>query len=115
LSQFFRARFQKIKLSLLLMLPMYTLPELIYSPKVGFIPQIFLVLAIIRAAKIALFDLCIKTDMTRYSGLGCLVQGLKPNVTYFKTRTPAICLIYTSCGLRGTGFWRKIEHCRVAS
>ncbi|HEV2962971.1 MAG TPA: hypothetical protein VG649_14170, partial [Candidatus Angelobacter sp.] len=35
------------------------------------------------------------------------VQGLKPNVTYFATRTPAMCLIYTSCGLRETGFWRK--------
>jgi hypothetical protein len=35
------------------------------------------------------------------------LQGLKPNVTYFVTRIPAMCLIYTSCGLRGTGFWLK--------
>jgi hypothetical protein len=35
------------------------------------------------------------------------LQGLKPNVTYFRTRTPAMRLIYTSCGLRGTGFWRE--------
>jgi hypothetical protein len=41
-----------------------------------------------------------------------MAQGLKPDVTYFRTRTPAMRLIYMSCGVRWD--WLLAEKSSVA-